>query len=326
MCSAALPHLVADIGGTNTRVALSDGAALRSDTIMRFANDDFADLDSVLRRYLAAQGVARCGGACIAMAGPVADGVARLTNRDWSMECDRLARVTGAQHSAILNDLQAQGHALGALPPSGTRLLQPAQTVAQTAAQGAQLVIGIGTGFNIAQVLMTTPLRTIPPAEAGHALLPLRSAEDLRLADFLARDHGMASIEDLLSGRGVAAAYRWAAHEAGADAALSGRAVLAAAEAGDPIAAQARAALTRAMGTVFSNLAITFLPFGGIYLSGGVARALSDQVNSDMFRSAFFDKGRFRSFMGQFAIHVIEDDCAALIGCAAHLDAVAQAG
>lgn len=316
----ALPNLVADIGGTNTRVALAVGAQMHSDTIRHYANDSYTTLDAVLRDYLATQGQSTCHGACIAMAGPVDNGSAHLTNRDWSMTEARLAQICGAEHAMILNDLQAQGHAVGHLPDEGSRLLQDAPS----AAPGApKLVIGIGTGFNVAPVIETAPLRTVCAAEAGHALLPLRNAEDLSLAAFLARDHGVASIEDLLSGRGVEAAYAWAAQEAGVAAHLSGREALQAAKAGtDPEAERALHVLTRIMGVVFSDLALNFLPVGGIYLSGGVARALSDQIATDTFRQAYRDKGRFSAFMDQFAIHVIEDDCAALIGCAAHLNGI----
>jgi glucokinase len=40
------PNLVADLGGTNTRVALADGPALRDGSIRRFRNADHAGLDA----------------------------------------------------------------------------------------------------------------------------------------------------------------------------------------------------------------------------------------------------------------------------------------
>ncbi len=42
--------LVADIGGTNTRVALADGRKIIDSTIRRYRNSEFPGLESVLRQ------------------------------------------------------------------------------------------------------------------------------------------------------------------------------------------------------------------------------------------------------------------------------------
>jgi glucokinase len=73
------------------------------------------------------------------------------------------------------------------------------------------------------------------------------------------------------------------------------------------------------LGRVLGNLALIQLPFGGIYLVGGVARALARHADEMGFAEAFMDKGRFASFMRQFPVWVVEDDYAALTGCAGHL-------
>ena len=67
------------------------------------------------------------------------------------------------------------------------------------------------------------------------------------------------------------------------------------------------------------NLALTHLPFGGIYLCGGVARAYSELFAPLGFAEAFRDKGRFAGFMCQFSVRIIEDDYAALTGSAVYL-------
>ena len=45
--------LVADIGGTNTRVALARGAEVDPGSVARFRNADHSGLTEVLRHYLA---------------------------------------------------------------------------------------------------------------------------------------------------------------------------------------------------------------------------------------------------------------------------------
>jgi glucokinase len=73
------------------------------------------------------------------------------------------------------------------------------------------------------------------------------------------------------------------------------------------------------LGAVSGDLALTTLPFGGVWLVGGLARAFAPYLLSMGFVQAFRDKGRFSGFMEQFGVEVVEDDSAALTGCAAHL-------
>ena len=62
--------IVADIGGTNTRVALCDTPDSPRE-VARFSNAEFGSLDAVIRHYLAERGHPRCTVACVGVAGPV---------------------------------------------------------------------------------------------------------------------------------------------------------------------------------------------------------------------------------------------------------------
>ena len=306
--------IVADVGGTNTRVGMARGAAVLPETIRRYANRDFADLAPVLRRYREEEGGPPPAGACVAVAGPVADGRAELTNLAWSIDTARLIAATDAPRGAILNDLQAQGHALGDLAAERCRTIVdvPSHEFA------ARLVIGVGTGFNAAPVHTVGPDRIVPAGEAGHANLPIRSEAELRLCTFLSTTHGFAAVEDVLSGRGLEQLYRWLATEAGSDETLRAAEIVARV-ADDPRAEAAMRTFVRILGTVAGNLSLIHLPMGGVYLVGGVARAVGPHLVPMGFEAAFRDKGRFAGFMGNFPVTLVEDDFAALTGCAAHL-------
>ena len=71
--------LVADIGGTNTRVGLASGPLLDRASIVRYRNSDYSAVEPILRAYLQDH-PALLAGACLAAAGPVLDGVAELSN------------------------------------------------------------------------------------------------------------------------------------------------------------------------------------------------------------------------------------------------------
>ncbi len=311
--------LVADVGGTNTRVALAKGTRLLPDTVRKYSNARFPGLESVLRRYVEEEDDVDCIGACVAVAGPVRDGRGELTNLNWTFDHDSLVRATRAEKVAILNDLQAQGHALGHLDPGNIRRVLDALPAGPDA---VQMVIGVGTGFNAATVFDGATGRLVPPSECGHANLPIRTEAELRLCQYVESAHGFPAIEDVLSGRGLERVYRWLGHEASDERELSAADIMKSVNAGDdPRAEETARVFVRILGTVAGNLALIQLPFGGIYLIGGVARAMTPHLERFDFGAAFRDKGRFAGFMGNFSVSVIEDDFAALIGCAGHLAA-----
>jgi glucokinase len=317
--------LVADVGGTNTRVALADGAALRAGSVARFRNADYRGLGAVLSDYLARQGHPDCDGACAAVAGPVEGGEAHLTNLDWRIDASTLAEAAQAENVALLNDLQAQGH--GVVHMSREKLREIRAGRPEAAAPFApQIVIGVGTGFNIAAIYRGADRTLVTASEAGHASLPVHSPEDLSLAQFVGAKHGFADVEEVLSGRGVANIYAWCAAQQGRDARPEPAEILRGFEAAtDPLAQEAAAVFARYLGIVTGDLALSHLPYGGIFLIGGVARAFAPHLARLGFCEGFLAKGRFSDLMERFSVHVVEDDFAALAGCAGYLSETAAA-
>lgn len=319
--------LVADIGGTNTRVALADGAKVRKDTIAKFRNEDFTGIDAVLSRYMKQENLTHLGGACVAGAGPVQDGAVVMTNlfdennHPWIIDRSRVVRATGATNVAILNDLQAQGQALGSLEPQFLRSIVSGPSLAGA----SMLVVGLGTGVNAAPVHNTPSGRIVPPSECGHVNQPVRNAEDLRLVNFIearlaeAGEAPHAGVEEVLAGRGLENLYAFAATEAGKPADLSSAEVLAALATGDPIAGHAATLYVRILGQTLADLALIHLPYDGIYLIGGMARAMTPHFKTFGLEKAFREMRRVELLVKDFSISVVEDDFAALTGCAAYL-------
>ncbi|MBV7409862.1 ROK family protein [Maritimibacter sp. DP1N21-5] len=308
--------LVADIGGTNTRVALASGTELRADTIQRFKNADYPGLETVLRAYLDAQGNPDCDGACVALAGPVRDDVGSMTNLDWTIDAATVARAARAERVAVINDLQAQGYALGHIAENCLHTILPGPSAGDHA---SKLVIGIGTGFNCAPVHETAAGRIVTPSESGHANLPIRTDEELALCRHFETAHGFPAVEDVLSGRGIAHVASWMAERAGTPRDYASQDVIAGMENDDPLAREALRFFVRIMGTVTGNLSLIHLPFGGVFLVGGVARAVAPWLGELGFADAMRDKGRFAGFMKNFPVYLVEDDYAALTGCAHRL-------
>lgn len=315
MADSDSPVLVADVGGTNTRVALARGRVLIAGSTERFRNAEFTGLEGVLASYLDRHRTRAARGA-IALAGPVRGDWAEMTNLGWTVKAGALADATGIGRFSLLNDLQAQGHALPHLPESHLRRLRAGERQ-----EGCKLVIGLGTGVNAAPVHAQGAGHVVPPAEAGHVHLPLRNEQDYRLADWLKVRRGFASVEDVLSGAGLERLYAFHAQEARVHKALDARAIMAGMEAGDALALSVGRHYVRLLAQFTADLALIMLPGSGIYFIGGMSRAFAPWLERLGFEDGFTDMGRFSKLVAGFPIAVVEDDFAALSGCAAYLNA-----
>lgn len=302
--------LVADVGGTNTRVGLAGDGIIRPDSIERFRNADFARLGDVLAAYLRTRTPGPLEATCVAIAGPVRHGVGRLTNRDWIISEDELQRETGAARGFVINDLSAQGYALDLCEvtpalPGMTGLPDPEET---------RLVVGIGTGLNAAPVFVGPNGPMVVPSECGHVSLPVWDSESFLVAEGLKTHHGFASVEEALAGRGLPQCLRILTGAVPPDDPAD---ILRRAEAA-PDGPEGRTLrfIIGVLGRVIGDLALVHLPFGGVVMIGGMARAYMPFLAPMGFSSAMADKGRFSDFMSNFGIFVMTDDYAALAGCA----------
>src|SRR4051812_1526795 len=103
--------LAGDTGGTKTVLAIADdGGRIEREAMFHCA--DFSSLEAVIDAFAPP----RVSAACFGVAGPVVNGVAKITNLPWVISETELSQKLGAP-VALLNDLQAT--ALGALviPP-----------------------------------------------------------------------------------------------------------------------------------------------------------------------------------------------------------------
>lgn len=299
--------LVADLGGTNTRVALADATGLIPGTRRRYANRDLDGPAAALSAYLDALRPGPVAALCMGVAGPVRGGTARLTNCPWEVSASMLAALTGAARVHLLNDLQAQGYALDDLPAGAITTLLPGRPDPR----GARLVLNLGTGCNIAAVHRLGARLFVPASESGHTTLPDRPA--LRpLYDRLRADEPHLPVEAALSGPGVTRL-----HAALAGAHLPAEQVLSGGN------HETLVRLADLLGEVAGNFCLAHMATGGLFLTGSVARALAPHLRkgacAEAFTAAFTARGPYADILRAIPVALIEDDTAALVGCARYL-------
>lgn len=305
-------HLLADVGGTNTRVAFASDGALQRDAVKRYRNKDHSDLYQILQAYLQHLDLS-VDAICVDIAGPVQNGRGELTNRKWTITPEGLKSASGAAFALVINDMHAQGLALDTLPEA-SRI--PCILPTRPALSSTRMVVNVGTGFNSAVVLDQDGEILVPGSETGHVDLPAQTAKHFDLHQYITEQNGFASVEDVLSGRGVEMVYKWCAD--GTKRAKTSYDILSSIDT-DAAAQKTLETAISIFGQTCGNLALTHLPFDGIYLVGGMAQALAPHFERFDFEAAFKAKGRFSEFMNQFGVTLVADDHAPLVGCIAAL-------
>jgi len=309
MSDGATAHalrLVADVGGTNTRVGLCRGNTLLPDTVKKYRNTGFRNFECVVAAYRADMPSIDCSSAVIAVAGPVEDGCASMTNLGWQFDEQTLLAKTGIEHVHLINDLQAQGYAIDGLSPNDIRRVIDGKGVE---AKWPALVVGIGTGLNATVVYEIRSGLFATASECGHVRLSLRQSETAALADAT----GFVSMEDAVSGRGLSRLHAALHHLADAGC-PTGTEIVTAAIGGDSLAVRTMGLFLEVLGDFIGDLALIHLPFGGIYISGGVGRAIAPLIETSGLEASFRNKGRFKNLMQRFSVDLLLDDYAALKG------------
>jgi glucokinase len=333
--------LAGDIGGTSTRLRLAVAAADRwrsPEWERTYPSKDFPDLVPVVQKFLAELAVpGEVVSACFAVAGPVVDGVATLQNLAWKLETDRLQQELSIKNIHLINDFAAIGHGLLHLQPEELHVLQ----AGEPAAHGPKVVIGAGTGLGQGYLLPMGGQYQVFASEGGHSDFAARSPMEFQLVEYVMARYGLdhVSYDRLVSGRGIVDIYRFlrdraehplevaeileairqwdrssvAEHSHLADPA----AAIARAATSNPLAQAAMEMFLSAYGAEAGNLALKFLPWGGLYVAGGIGAKNLSLMTNGIFLDAFRQKGRMVPVVGQIPVYLVLNPQVGLIGAAA---------
>ena len=306
-------YLLADIGGTYTRIAAARPGGAPEGPV-RYAN---ADLSGPEQALAAERRQRSCGderwALAVAAAGPVAEGEVSLTNLGWHLRADDLAERSGVERAVLVNDYQALARALPELPDGASTPLKDGRA----AAGAAQAVLGPGTGLGVSGVIPGRREWGVIAGEGGHVTLAPADEEDEALIAELRRELGHVSAEGVLSGAGLERLDR----------ALNGTrrspaAITAAWSEGEAGAERTLYRFLGLLGGVAGDLALTLGARGGVYVAGGILPRLdAERLRRSPLPERFVAKGRFRSYLEPIPVRRLDDpEQAALHGLRAWLD------
>lgn len=302
--------LLADIGGTNARFALLDGAL---GPVIRLPVADYPSAYDAVAAALEQLGAGRPPSAAVlAFAGPVDAARAVMTNAGWDTTAEGLRARFGFAEICLLNDYAALALGLEHLGEADHRRIGPARP----AARGALAVLGPGSGLGVAALLPGEDGGRPLVSEGGHATMPAADGLDAELLAVLREEFGHVSAERVLSGPGIANIHRGLARLQRRSAAPLGPEAITrlGVEGSDDLCRLTLERFCLLLGCFAGNVALSYGAQGGVFLAGGILPRFPEFLAASGFRARFEDKGRFRDYLSAIPTSLITRPHAAFVG------------
>ena len=314
--------IAGDVGGTKTLLGLYDATSHRPhlQATHSYETNAFASFTAILDafhrdvgRSIAVDAVA------VGVAGPVVGDRASLTHITWDISAGEIRRTFPDARIALLNDLEAMAQSVEVLSADELEVLQEGTA----RPDGNLAIIAAGTGMGQAYIHRVKGKLLPLPSEGGHADYAPRTDEEIEFARMVRREHGRVSVEDAVSGVGLANFARFT-HDGGhcssthgADALQQPAAISKAALAGScPHCVRALGMFVSAYGAEAGNLALRGVATSGVFVGGGIAPKILPALRDGRFMQAFRDKGVMTELVTRMPVKVILNADAGLLGAA----------
>lgn len=332
-------HIIAaDVGGTKTRLAFANTEEPRKVLYeKRYLSGEFGSFEPMLQNFIRECGSAadKVGALTLALPGPVSDSTVRLTNLPWVIKKQSLQDTFGIQYVYFMNDFQASASGTGQLLENDRIILNQSVSILDESPGGLikntiRVAVGAGTGLGVAWVddetqdgkRVTCPHDT----EGGHIDFAPADETQIRLLQFLQRSFGHVSYERILSGAGLVSLYHFCSGEPGdgfskndASQANNGQDDISAEwvnnhSNNDAAADKALTLFVQIYGAYIGNIALLFKPYGGIFITGGIAAKISNKMQSEDFINAYLNKGRMRALVEQVTVYLVTNERVGVLG------------
>ena len=300
--------LIADIGGTNSRLAVWQPSTSRRgelNGLRKLRNAAYVQIDDMLGAFLDGYTGDAPTHAVLAIAGPVTGDEVKLRNIDWSFNVETLRNHLGLTELIIINDFEALAHVVPMLEPG--EYVQIGDGTPE--AKAPSVLIGPGTGLGVASIVYHDHGYVAIPGEGGHVSLSAANRTEADIIEAARAEDGHCSAERLISGNGLSLLHKIMHGES-----LSASVISERANHEDKAAVATFEQFYLFLGAVAGNVALTLGAHGGIYLGGGIIPANRALFERSGFRERFLDKGRSRDYLVDVPTRLITVDTPALVG------------
>lgn len=317
--------LAGDVGGTKVNLAYfeSEEEGLKVLFEKKYKSADYPGLAPIVKDFLT-----HCPGpveiATFGIAGPVYEGVCKTPNLPWLIRQDYLEKECGIHEVHMINDLEATAYGIRTLTSEDVVFISKTKEMRP----GNAAVIAAGTGLGEAGMFWNGREHIPFATESGHVEFAPRNTEEIELLEFMQTKYERVSYERLVSGNGLVAIYEFLLSK-GANASdhiseemkkEDPAAVITehALDGSDSLCGEALRLFAKLYGAEAGNLALHHLARGGIYICGGIAPKMLEELKKPGFMEAFVDKGRMKELLESISVAVVLNEKTALQGAAVH--------
>ncbi|WP_232769098.1 glucokinase [Colwellia sp. Bg11-28] len=318
-------NLVADIGGTNIRLGVSDSSNIIID-IETYQCRDFSCLLDVIQCYLTEKKIAQGNiNACLAIACPVDTDIISMTNLPWQFSQTELKKALKLNKLVLINDYTAIAMAIPMLTDE-----QKVKIGGGTAlSDKAIAVCGPGTGLGVANLIPIVNKWYCLGGEGGHVDYAPIDDKEIQVLRYIQGFKKRVSYEQLLSGYGLEQIYQALLIIEQGDSSPQQPTKLTAQEISTQalietctLSQQALDLFCKVLGSFAGNLALTMNTQGGVYIAGGIVPRFIDYLRNSDFRLRFEAKGRMSPLNKEIATYVITEKQPGLLGASVYLNQV----
>lgn len=307
-------RVVADIGGTNSRLALYDPATDELRSLHSFSNRDFRRFEDVMDAWLHSLAEERPAACCLAIAAPPFGDRVTMLNIDWSFSLPDLAERFGFAYLRGINDFEGNAYALPYLTGRDLITLH----AGHTGDNATLATVGPGTGLGGATLRRGGDKPLVSASEPGHMGLAPATPLELELFQYLQPRHGEIHAELLVSGPGLQHLYD-------ALAAIRGEQPLPFSP--EDISSRAQAnecelctltlnTFCALLGSICGDFVLANGAYGGLYLAGGFLPDMIGFLRESPFTSRFRMKGKMLPHLSRVPVHVVTCETLGLLGAA----------
>lgn len=302
--------LVADIGGTNIRLAIYHKGRLSDVTILKTAA--FKRPTDAFDSYMTSQKI-KPTYMILGVAGPVDKGAVCLTNSGWQIKEKQMEKHYDLVKCTLVNDFVLKGYAALSLEP-GDYIRLNTNKIQKNA---PKCVIGPGTGLGVCFLTYENNIWTAHPSEAGHTDIAANTPVQHQLIKQMRPNGTNISAEDILSGSGLVRLYHAVATiNQQPDHPVIPEDLPVLAQQGDKTALEAYRHFFDFLAVFAGNMAIALKTTGGIYLTSSILRHdyILDLFTRHSFQSLFENHGKMQKLAAQVPVFFITRPQSAFLG------------
>jgi glucokinase len=321
--------IAADVGGTKTRLAFADSEEPRNVLHeARYLSGKFDGFEPMLQSFIQDCEIAGTmidavgvDALSLALPGLVSENSARLTNLPWTIEKQKLKDTFGIENVYFMNDFQASVFGTGHLLEKDLIILNPGIINPDGLQKNStRVAVGAGTGLGVAwaddDIQGGKQAACTHDTEGGHIDFAPIDDTQIELLKFLQQRFDHVSYERILSGDGLVSLYQFCAARQGTECRSDGVSAewVNSQSGNDEAADRALSLFVQIYGAYIGNIALLFKPYGGIFITGGIAAKTLKKMQSEEFIEAYLNKGRMRALVEQITVYLVTNDRVGVLG------------